>query len=193
LITSRVGATLALIFSLAALALAIVAYMSTVRDDTATIGRLVQTQLDNTYTGAPVAFPLDEFFIGRGSDGVLHAYYVYPPGYYGHSRGCKVVWDSTTTVDTPHGRSGPGMYLEPCGGAHFDRDGVLVSGPADRGMDYFATQPAVDGMLVDTRTLFCGEALVSDATPEASDETPTATPEPAQLKCERVSPNTKKP
>jgi len=193
-VTSRVGASLALIFSLAALALALVAFWSTVRDDSPQTGRLVQSRMTNDYTGAPIAFPLDEFFIGKASDGTLHAYYVYPPGYFGHDRGCKVVWDSAATADTSNGvKAGPVLYLDPCGGAHFDADGVLVSGPADRDLDYFDVEPGVDGAIVDTRKLFCGDALVSAGATPASDETPTATAVPKSRTCDRVSADTKKP
>jgi hypothetical protein len=208
-ISARVGAAIAVVLSIAALALAVVAFMSTVRDDSTHPGRFVQTRLTNQYTGEPVLFPLDDFYVGRDSNFHIRALYVYPPGYYGHDRGCKVVWDSTATMDTEKGRVGPGLYLEPCGGSHFDRDGILVSGPADRGLDYFATQPGVDGVLVDTRRLICGPdyipptpapatatALAATATvvaltetPEVPSETPEGTPRPRT--CERVSPNGK--
>ena len=49
------------------------------------------------------------------------------------------------------------------------------------------------GVLVDTKRLYCGSALPSDATPESGDETPTNTPQPETKTCDRVSPNTKRP
>ena len=210
MISSRTGAALAVVLSIAALAIGVVAFMSTVRDDSEKPGRLVQSRLTNEYAGQPVYFPIDDFFVGRDSEGHTRAFYVYPPGYFGHTRGCKVVWDSAATVDTEKGRAGPGLYVEPCGGAHFDRDGDLVSGPADRGLDEFATQPGVEGVIVDTRKLYCGPnyvpaptqtpapatATVQAAT--ASVEALTVTPEvptpteegtPAPRTCDRVSPN----
>ncbi len=193
MISSRVGAALAVVLSVIAVALAVVAFMATVRDDGTTIGRLVPSRKDNDYNGDPLAFPLDEFFIGRGSDAKLHAFYVYPPGFYGHTRGCKVVWDPSVTISGSKGRSGPGFYVDPCSGAHFDRDGDLVDGEADRGLDHFAVLPGVEGAVVDTRTLYCGHELPQLATPESSDDTPTPTPAPNATKCDRVSPNTKKP
>jgi hypothetical protein len=191
-ITTRAGAALALLLSIAAVAFAIVAFMSTVRDNGDTTGRLVQTRLTNDSDGAPTLFPVDDFFIGRGSDSRMHAFYVYPPGFYGHTRGCKVIWDPAAAVDTPLRKAGPGLYVEPCGGAKFDRDGALVDGPADRGLDYFATQPAVDGIIVDTKRLICGAEFVVADTP-SPDETPEPSPSPKPQTCERVSPNTKKP
>lgn len=192
--------------------MAVVAFMSTVRDDGEKPGRLVQSRLTNEYTGQPVFFPLDDFYVGRDNNFRIRAFYVYPPGYYGHSRGCKIVWDATAVVDTEKGRAGPGLYLEPCGGAHFDRDGELVSGPADRGLDYFATMAGVEGVIVDTRKLYCGDEYVpvptqtpapATATVQvatavvealtATPVTPSATPQgtPAPRACDRVSPNSR--
>jgi len=187
-IRTRFGVAVALIISMAALALGIVAFMSTVRDDGSSVGRMVQTRLTNEYGGAPVAFPLDDFAIGRGSDGRLHAVYLYPPGYYGHVRGCRVVWDNNATLTAPSGSYGPGLFLDPCGGARFTREGDLVMGPADRGLDYFATSAGVEGAFVDTRRLLCGATNESDATPDA-DITPTATLAPGSKTCDRASPS----
>ncbi len=193
MISTRIGAALALLLSVVAVALAVAAFMATIRDDGPTIGRFVQTRLANDYRGAPAQFPIDEFFAGLDSQGVIRAYYSYPPGYFGHVRGCKIVWDPTAVVEGIGGRAGPGLYVDPCGGARFDRDGALVFGSADRGLDFFATSAAVDGVLVDTRKLYCGETLSSDATPDATEGTPTATAVTRQQTCDRVSPNTKRP
>jgi len=189
-VSTRVGAALALLVSIAAFALATVAFMSTVRDDSPTRGRLVPTRVNSDSTDLPQAFPLDDFVLGRDSDGDFHAFYVYPPGYFGHVRGCRVVWDPDAVIDGPRGRAGPGLYLEPCGGAHFDRDGALVSGPADRGLDEFEVEPGVDGVIVDTRRLLCGRAFVPPTTtPTVTSETATPTPS-GRERCERVTPDT---
>ena len=189
MISSRVGAALAIVISIVALAVAVVAFMANVRGNGPTVGRLVQTRLTNEYDGAPLPFIVDDFFIGRGSDGRLHAWYAYPPGFYGHTRGCKIIWDPMATISTAHGVVGLGLFVDPCGGARFNRDGELVSGPADRGLDEFATSAAVDGTLVDTRRLLCGSPPPPDATPESSSQ---ASPTPQPVTCERVSPNAKK-
>jgi hypothetical protein len=191
LISTRIGVVVSLLLSIAALALAIVAFMSTIRDDGPTTGRLVQTQITNEYDGAPLPFPVDDFFIGRGTDGVLHALYLYPPGYFGHVRACKVVWEETSIVAVPARTYGPGLFVDPCGGARFTRDGKLVAGPADRDLDYFATLAAVDGTLVDTRKLLCGAGIEPAATtPEADAATETPTPVPGTKTCERVTRDT---
>jgi hypothetical protein len=158
-ITTRVGAAFALILSIAALALAIAAYAATVRDESLKPGRIVQTRVNTDYQGGPILFVVDDFYIGYNSRLEFSAFYVHPPGYYGHQRGCKVVWDPDAVIETVRGTEGPGLYIDPCGGARFNRDGELVDGPADRGLDYFGTEAGVDGVFVDTRTLFCGMSL----------------------------------
>jgi hypothetical protein len=195
LIRARIAVTVSLLVSLAALTLGVVAFTRTVRDHSDTPGRLVQTRMNNDYTGAPVAFPLDDFFVGPDTSGRVRAYYAYPPGFFGHQRGCKMIWDQSATITANGGRTaGPGLFVDPCGGARFSRDGVLVAGPADRNLDEFQLSPAVDGFIVDTRKLYCGAPLPSaPATPEADDATPTetATAGPKDEICDRVSPNTR--
>lgn len=173
MISSRVAAALSVLLAVAAVALAVVAFTATLRDDTPSPGRRVQTRINRTYEGAPTNFPLDEFYLSIDA-GRARALYVYPPGYYGHVRGCKVVWVDGDTVVTPAGTRGPGMFVDPCGGARFGRDGRLVAGPADRGLDSFAVSPAVDGYLVDTRALYCGESYEPEESPPA-----TSTPPPS--------------
>jgi hypothetical protein len=200
-----VAVTVSLLVSLAALSLGIVAFMRTVRDHNDIAGRLVQTRMTNEYAGSPVWFPLDDFFVGPDSHGDVRAFYAYPPGYFGHQRGCKMVWDQAATIAPDRGGSvaGPGLFIDPCGGARFNRDGILVSGPADRNLDEFLLTPAVDGFIVDTKALYCGAPLPAapsaPATPESNAATvtatatvtPTATPGPQDQTCDRVSPNTK--
>jgi hypothetical protein len=188
------GLAVALVLSVAALAAGVTALFAARRTTSDITGRLVQSRATNEYGGPPLAFPLDDFFIGRGSDGVLHAFYAYPPGYFGHERGCKIVWFADAKVETSTGTAGPGLYVDPCGGARFDRDGQLVAGPADRNLDFFATEAAVEGTVVNTQRLYCGSTLLSAITPAAGEAspTPTATPEQPPT-CERVSANTKRP
>jgi hypothetical protein len=158
--------------------------------------------MTNEYIGSPVWFPLDDFFVGPDSRGYVRAFYAYPPGYFGHQRGCKMIWDQAATIAPDPGGAvaGPGLFIDPCGGARFNRDGTVVSGPADRNLDEFLLTPAVDGFIVDTKTLYCGAPLPSaPATPESADATvtviatatSTATPGPQDQTCDRVSPNTK--
>ncbi|TAK60453.1 MAG: hypothetical protein EPO22_09290 [Dehalococcoidia bacterium] len=201
MISTRIGVAFALLLAVGGIAIGTTAFFAAERKTGDITGRLVQSRATNEYDGPPLAFPLDEFFIGRGSDGVLHAFYAYPPGYFGHVRGCKVVWDAAAaTVATPPAgvgatpAAGPGLYVDPCGGARFSRDGTLVSGPADRNLDYFATSAGVEGMIVDTRQLYCGSAVTPLETPIAGEPSSTPTSTPGQPeKCERVSPNTKRP
>jgi hypothetical protein len=191
LISTRIAVAFALLLALAGIAIGTTAFFAAERERGDVTGRIVQSRATNEYDGPPLSFPLDEFFIGKGSDGRLHAYYAYPPGYFGHVRGCKVVWDNAATLATPP--VGPGLYIDPCGGARFDRDGRLVAGEADRNLDEFPTTPAVEGMLVDTRTLLCGSAPAPSETAADGESTPTPTPTRENPEeCDRVSPNTKR-
>jgi hypothetical protein len=152
LISSRTGAALALVLSIAAVALGIAALLAALRDESDGAGRLVQTRLTPS-NAEPTLFALDDFFVSTGADGKLRALYVYPPGYFGHSRGCRITWQP---FETSAGVDRPGLFVEPCGGARFDRSGSLVSGPADRGLDEFRTEPGIEGVIVDTGVLYCG-------------------------------------
>lgn len=175
MIRARFAVALAAVVSLAALAFGFVAFMTTIRDQDEKPGRLVQTRISNTYTGPPVLFVLDEFFMIKDTQGKMRALYTYPPGFYGHSRGCRVVWAPDEVVPIDGGEAGPGLFVDPCGGARFGPDGRLLAGPADRGLDEFDMGPGVEGFVVDTRTLWCGR-LFGVTYPGDPAPTPTATP-----------------
>jgi hypothetical protein len=178
----RIGVALSLIVGIAALGIGVAALMGNIRDHGETHGRLVQTRITNELTGDPVEFTTDGFFMAPDGSGEVHALYAYPPGFFGNVRGCKLVWQASAIV----GSAGPGLFTDPCSGAHFDRDGALVDGPADRDLDRFPMTPEPDGFLVDTRTLLCGTNLPVAAATDA----PTATPTPeSPATCQRVSPD----
>ena len=189
MIGTRFAVAVALVLSLGAVALGVGTLMATIRDDGAETGRLVQTRITNAYTGDPVFFPIDDFYMSRGSDGRMRALYVYPGGFFGHDRGCRVVWDATTTLALAASTKGPGLFLDPCGGARFDRDGTLLAGPADRDLDQFTMSAVPDGLLVDTHMLFCGAAPESVSTPSIFATATPATPEPPR-ECARVTRDT---
>ena len=156
MVTVRIGVALSLLVSIAALAVAVAALIGNIRDGDPSAGRLVQTRITNRLTGDPVEFLLDEFYMTADGNGHVNALYAYPPGFTGSIRGCQVVWQRDATVMSSGRVAGPGLFTDPCSGAHFDRDGELVDGTADRGLDRFAMTPEPDGLMVDTRTLLCG-------------------------------------
>ena len=179
--TVRIAVALSLLVSIAALAVGVAALIGNVRNGDAAPGRLVQTGITNRLSGDPVEFRLDDFYMTSDGSGRVNALYAYPPGFSGSVRGCTVVWQPDATVVAGGRVLGPGLFTDPCNGAHFDRAGQLVDGAADRGLDRFAMTPEPDGLVVDTHTLLCGPA------PEGSGAvTPTATPTVAS-KCEPVS------
>lgn len=184
MISSRLGAALALLIAVAALGMAVGAFFAAVAGDDDDRPVLVQTRLTNEYGGSPQLFALHDFYAGAGSDGRLHAFYVYAPGFTGHVRGCRILWDPDATI--PDDDSvGPGLYVDPCGSSRWDRDGELVAGEGERDLDEFPTQAGVEGVVVDTSRLLCGDAVAPAASPTPSGRTPTPTPDGPQ-ECERV-------
>ncbi|MHB8376551.1 MAG: hypothetical protein ACYDEB_06295 [Dehalococcoidia bacterium] len=183
MISVRTGVAIAIVLSIAALAVGVAALMQDVRGGGPTHGRLVQTRITNTLSGDPVRFALDRFYMSPEGNGHVVALYEYPPGFFGHTRGCPLVWqrDAVVVAGTTTYR---GLFTDPCSGAHFDRSGKLVDGPADRDLDRFPMTPEPDGMLVDTHTLLCGDNLPN----AAAGVTPTPTPA-TPARCPRVSPD----
>lgn len=185
-ISSRIGAALALLLSVVALGLAVGAFFAAIADDDEEPQSLVQTRLTNEYAGSPQLFPLHDFYAGAGTDGVLRAFYVYPPGFTGHVRGCRITWNADAVEETDDGDVGPGLYADPCSGARWDADGQLVAGNSERALDEFPTQAGVEGVLVDTSRLICGESTPTTITPTpVAGPTPTPTPE-GERECDRV-------
>ncbi len=182
MISSRTGAALALLLSICAVALGVAALLAALRsDDEATPGRMVQTLLVPSES-EPVLFAIDDFYASTGDDGKLRALYAYPPGYFGHERGCKVVWQP---FETAPDIARPGLFVEPCGGSRFDRSGARVSGPAERGLDEFRTEPGIEGVFVDTGVLYCGvPAGARSAAPEGATRTPAPTATAALVRAE---------
>jgi hypothetical protein len=194
LTSARFAVALALVVAVGAAVVGAAALTMAWSDTRDERGRLVSTRITNSYEGEPVLFPLDEFYFARGRDEKMRALYLYPPGFFGHTRGCKVVWASAEDLDGDGGDA-PGYFVDPCGGARFTPDGLLAAGPADRGLDYFETSPGVEGIVVDTRTLWCGREYepptpvpTETAAPPVSGPSPSrtvpgaasATPSPTQ-------------
>jgi hypothetical protein len=187
---TRLGAALALALSVAAVALATAALMTALRDDGGSRGRLIQTRLVPSESD-PVFFPLGEFYASTGGDGVLRALYVYPPGFYGHERGCRVVWAPAGAALSPGQTpvNGAGEFLDPCSGDRFASDGTLIMGAGGRGLDRFKTEPGIEGVIVDTRVLYCGPpyapaaptAAAEASTPEGFGDTPSMPGQPPPL------------
>jgi hypothetical protein len=161
LIGTRTATALAFILSIAALALGVTALALSLREDDDGLPEQIQTGIDRV-DGDPVPFPLYDFYLSGDERGVPRALYMYPPGYYGHIRGCKVLWVASDVVEIAGERAGPGLFVDPCGGARFDRVGRLVAGAADRGLDRFDVATEVGGAIVSLDVLYCGEEAPTD-------------------------------
>jgi hypothetical protein len=157
-IGTRTAAAVSLVLSVAAVAIAVFAFATAVTNDDDGPGRVVQTRVINVRDGEPIPYTLDDFYLSSDRGGRAVALYMYPPGFYGRTRGCRVVWISDDVQNAGGRRFGPGLFVDPCGGARFDRDGTLLFGEAERDLDRFRVQPEVEGFLVDTRELYCGRA-----------------------------------
>jgi hypothetical protein len=174
-IGTRTATALAFLLSIAAVAFGVVALAVSLRDDEDG-SNLVQTRVDRV-DGAPVPFPLHDFYLSGDARGVPRALYMYPPGYFGHVRGCKVIWVAEDAIEADGVLVGPGLFVDPCGGARFDREGRLVAGQADRGLDRFDTRSDVGGAVVDISTLRCGIASDGER-PVVPAQSPTPSPPP---------------
>ena len=155
MIGTRVATAFALLLAIVAVALGVTALAVALGDDSTEPPSLVQTRIA-VVDGDPVAFPLHDFYLSGDGEGRPLALYLYPPGYYGHVRGCRVLWVADDLVALEGGLAGPGLFVDPCGGARFDREGRLVAGEADRGLDRFRTFTELGGEVVDVSVLYCG-------------------------------------
>ena len=156
MIGTRSATAFALFLAICAVALGVTALaLALQEDDEASSAQVVETRIARV-DGDPVAFPLHDFYLSGDGEGRPLALYLYPPGYYGHVRGCRVLWVPSDTIQVDGLFAGPGLFVDPCGGARFDREGRLVAGDADRGLDYFRTYSELGGEVVDLQVLFCG-------------------------------------
>jgi hypothetical protein len=180
-IGTRTATALAFLLSIVGVAVGVTAIALSLRDDGDDTSNLLQTRIDRV-DGDPIPFPLHDFYLSGDSQGVPRALYMYPPGYYGHVRGCKVVWLADDSVEVDGRAVGPGLFVDPCGGARFERDGRLVAGPADRGLDWFSTRTEIGGAVVDLDRLQCGSPGRTDVPviPAPSATIPPNTPQPAR-------------
>jgi len=156
MIGTRTATALSLLLSLVAVALGITALALALREQASDpAADLIQTRTASV-PGDPIMFPLHDFYLSGDADGRPIALYLYPPGFYGSVRGCKVLWVRDDMVAVDGAVAGPGLFVDPCGGARFDREGRLVAGEADRGLDRFRTFTEIGGEVVDLSVLYCG-------------------------------------
>jgi plastocyanin len=134
-------------------------------------GRVVEAGPPGAYQPRmPIPFALDDFYLMPLEDGEFIALYAYPPGYFGHVRGCRIRWEPNAAYHAYHAGTGAtpvpasqqtlveatGLWVEGCGGAKWDARGQKLFGPAPRDLDRFPVERTAEGNIrVDTRRLQC--------------------------------------
>ena len=124
-------------------------------------GRVVQIELapEDLPPLIPVDFPLDDFALMRVEGDQFVALYVYPPGFFGHVRGCRVHWEPHTTYDGDTEHPVIGIWTEGCSGAKWNARGRRLFGPPGRDLDRFPARVVQKGerwvVRVDTQDLQC--------------------------------------
>ena len=102
----------------------------------------------------PLEFPLDDFYLMRVGGDEFVALYVYPPGFFGHVRGCRLHWEPQTKFDGV-----TGVWTEGCSGSKWDARGRHLFGPPGRDLDRFPVRVTRRGgrweVQIDTRRLQC--------------------------------------
>ncbi|MGD9891660.1 MAG: hypothetical protein AB7R89_17440 [Dehalococcoidia bacterium] len=140
----------------------------------------------------PISFALDDFYLMALESGEFVALYAYPPGYFGHVRGCRIRWEPDATFSAlrpiglppgdelatpnPEGPFEPieatGLWVEPCGGSKWDSTRRYLFGPAPRDLDRFPVEVTDAGRIsVDTRRLQCSGSPCERVRAESSGQT----------------------
>jgi plastocyanin len=144
-------------------------WMLRTRDDAP--GRVVEAGPPEAYRHRePILFALDDFYLMSLEGGEFVALYAYPPGYFGHVRGCRIRWEPDATYQGYHAGTGAtpapvsqqtlveatGLWVEGCGGSKWDASGRRLFGPAPRDLDRFPVNLTAEGNIrIDTRRLQC--------------------------------------
>ena len=130
-----------------------------------TRGQIVRlgTRLSNI-DREPWCSELHHFCIAQIEPGQLVALYTYDTHQIFREQGCTVRWKPEIPVATyKTGEEGFGVFRVGCSGSTFDISGDRLFGPAPRDLDRFPLEVGDQLILVDTRTLLCGEAATRDA------------------------------
>lgn len=134
-------------------------------------GRIVMAGPRESYMPRmPVPFVLDDFYLMMLDDGEFVALYAFPPGWAGHTNGCRIHWEpeakfeaydagnGATPLPAAQSRlvSATGLWIDGCGGSKWDAGGRKLFGPALRDLDRFPVTVTAEGSIrIDTRTLRC--------------------------------------
>lgn len=128
-------------------------------------GRVLELAPPNSYTARqPIPYTLDDFELMKLDDGSFVALYVYAPGFFGHTQGCTIRWQTNTPNAQVSQNGGPlqpapnavfNFWDEGCGGSQWDAAGHEIFGPAPGDLDRFPVSLRSGRVWVDTRHLIC--------------------------------------
>ncbi len=130
-------------------------------------------ELDTT----PFCVQSQHFCLVQLDSGEVRALYTYDPHPWFREQGCDLPWrPDFTFTDPATGEASQGWFRGGCSGATFRYDGTLVFGPSARDMDQYPVtmEKAEDGeiIVVDTRTLICGQNRSTGGTPPPCEKAP---------------------
>jgi len=136
-------------------------------DDTVVRGEFVRVRPLATEAGLahePFCVELHHFCITEPQQGQLFALYTADPHPIFREQGCTVHWDAMAqqVVGSPAGAQDTivGLFIGNCSGSTFDISGKRLFGPSTRDLDRFPIASTPDGLVVNTKTLICGELRV---------------------------------
>ncbi len=146
-------------------------------DDTVARGELVHVRplvADGDLAHTPFCVEFHHVCITEPQQGQLFALYTADPHPIFREQGCTVHWDAMAqqVVGSVAGSQDTivGLFIGNCSGSTFDISGKRLFGPSPRDLDRFPIASTPDGLVVNTKTLICGEHRLAggaDACPRA--------------------------
>ena len=134
-------------------------------DDTIVRGELVHVRplvAPGELMHTPFCVELHHFCITEPQEGQFFALYVADP--HLREQGCTVHWDGAAQQQVGSNAASQetvtGVFIGGCSGSKFDIAGKRLFGPSPRDLDRFPIASTPDGLVVNTKTLICGELRV---------------------------------
>ncbi len=113
----------------------------------------------------PFCVAVQHFCITEPQEGQFLALYTADP--HLREQGCTVHWDGAAQQEVgPNVQSQTtvvGIFIGDCTASRFDISGKRLFGPAPRDLDRFPIASTADGLVVNTKTLICGEVRLDGA------------------------------
>ena len=131
-------------------------------EDTIVRGQLVSVRPlapEGGLAHEPFCVELHHFCITEPQEGQFFALYTADP--HRREQGCTVHWDGAIQQRVGSNAASQetvtGVFISGCAGSTFDLSGKRLFGPSPRDLDRFPIASTADGLVVNTKTLICGE------------------------------------